>query len=219
MVAKGMGLDNRIGSKFLHAGPGYGGSCFPKDTMAITRIARDNDYVFKIVEAVVEVNQDQRDRMLEKIKGLTGELKGSQIGVLGLAFKPNTDDIRESPAIDIANMLMAQGASVKAYDPAGMENASKVMTGPIEFCNDSYEVADGSDALIILTEWNQFRKLDLARLKGLLKSPRIIDLRNIYDPANVRKHGFEYVCVGRGGRLLNEASIKDAIKAPAMQAD
>jgi UDPglucose 6-dehydrogenase len=201
MVAKGMGLDNRIGSKFLHAGPGYGGSCFPKDTMAITKIARNNDYVFKIVEAVIEVNQEQRDRMLEKIKTLTGELKGAQIGVLGLAFKPNTDDIRDSPAIDIANMLMAQGAIVKAYDPAAMENASKSMTGPIQFCNDSYEVAENSDALIILTEWNQFRKLDLSRIKELLKSPRIIDLRNIYDPESVQKLGFEYACVGRGGKI------------------
>jgi UDPglucose 6-dehydrogenase len=218
MVAKGMGLDNRIGSKFLHAGPGYGGSCFPKDTMAITRIARDHDYVFKIVEAVVEVNHDQRERMLEKIKGLTGELKGAQIGVLGLAFKPNTDDIRESPAIDIANMLMAQGASIKAYDPAAMENAVKAMSGPVKFCSDAYEVADGSDALLILTEWNQFRKLDLGRLKGLLKSPRIIDLRNIYDPANVKKFGFEYVCVGRGGRI-HESPLRDAIETAAFQAD
>jgi UDPglucose 6-dehydrogenase len=186
--------------------------------MAITRIARDHDYVFKIVEAVVEVNHDQRERMLEKIKGLTGELKCTQIGVLGLAFKPNTDDIRESPAIDIANMLMAQGASIKAYDPAAMENAGKAMSGPVKFCSDAYEVADGSDALLILTEWNQFRKLDLGRLKGLLKSPRIIDLRNIYDPANVKKFGFEYVCVGRGGRI-HESPFRDAIEAAAFQAD
>lgn len=218
MVAKGMGLDNRIGSKFLHAGPGYGGSCFPKDTMAITKIARMNDYVFKIVEAVVEVNQDQRERMLDKIKGLVGPLKGLQLGLLGLAFKPNTDDIRESPAIDIANMLMKEGARVKAYDPAGMENARKTMTGPVEFCLDSYDVAEGSDALVILTEWNQFRKLDLTRIKFLLKSPRIIDLRNIYDPESVRRMGFEYVCVGRGARA-NEAVFAAGVKAPAMQAE
>ena len=198
MVAKGMGLDNRIGSKFLHAGPGYGGSCFPKDTMAITKIARSHGYVFKIVESVIEVNREQRERMIDKIKGLTGELKGARIGILGLTFKPNTDDIRESPAMDIAEKLLAEGVSIKAYDPAGMENARKAMPETVQFCNDAYEVAEGCDALVILTEWNPFRKLDLGRLKSLLKAPRIIDLRNIYDPEVMKKMGFEYVCVGRG---------------------
>ena len=215
MVAKGMGLDNRIGSKFLHAGPGYGGSCFPKDTMAITRIARSNGYVFKIVEAVVEVNEEQRDRMIEKIKALTGELGGKVIGLLGLAFKPNTDDIRESPAMDIAERLLDAGALIKVYDPASMENARKVLPESVTFCNDAYEVAEGSDALVILTEWNQFRKLDLGRVKNTLKSPKIIDLRNIYDPAAMQKMGFEYACVGRGEKKA-EFSFAGTLKAPVV---
>lgn len=218
MVAKGMGLDNRIGPKFLHAGPGYGGSCFPKDTMAITKIARSHGYAFRIVEAVIEVNREQRDRMIEKIKGLAGELSGRQIGILGLAFKPNTDDIRESPAMDIAERLMAEGASIKAYDPAAMENAGKAMRGPVTFCTDAYEVADGSDALVILTEWNQFRKLDLNRVKGLLKAPKILDLRNVYDPSAMRRLGFEYVCVGRGEKD-SELSFAGPLKAPAAKAE
>jgi len=197
MVARGMGLDQRIGSKFLHPGPGYGGSCFPKDTTAITSIARDHGYNFRIVETVVEVNKRQREIMIEKIKGLVEGFKGRTIGVLGLAFKPNTDDIRESPAMDIVKAMMDGGARVKAYDPAGMDNAREVLPD-VEYCSDTYEVADGSDALVILTEWNQFRKLDLSRLKELLSSPKVVDLRNIYDPAAMRKLGFEYVCIGRG---------------------
>ncbi|MBI5827786.1 MAG: UDP-glucose/GDP-mannose dehydrogenase family protein [Deltaproteobacteria bacterium] len=198
MVAKGMGLDQRIGSKFLHPGPGYGGSCFPKDTMAITNIARDHGYTFKIVDAVIEVNRAQREVMIEKVKALVGELSGKHIGVIGLAFKPNTDDIRESPAIDIVKRLINEGAVIKAYDPAGMENARKAMPYDITYCGDAYEAAQGCEALLILTEWNQFRKLDLARIKGLLKKPRIVDMRNIYEPENMGKMGFEYVCVGRG---------------------
>lgn len=198
MVAKGMGLDQRIGSKFLHPGPGYGGSCFPKDTMAITNIARDHGYTFKIVDAVIEVNRVQREIMVEKVKGLIGDFSGKHIGVLGLAFKPNTDDIRESPAIDIVKRLINEGAVVKAYDPAGMDNARKAMPYDITYCGDAYEAAQGCDALLILTEWNQFRKLDLARVKGLLKKPRIVDMRNIYEPESMRKMGFEYICVGRG---------------------
>ncbi|MBI5902723.1 MAG: UDP-glucose/GDP-mannose dehydrogenase family protein [Deltaproteobacteria bacterium] len=198
MVAKGMGLDQRIGSKFLHPGPGYGGSCFPKDTMAITNIARNHGYTFKIVDAVIEVNRAQREVMIEKVKALTGDLSGRHIGVLGLAFKPNTDDIRESPAIDIVKRLINEGAVVKAYDPAGMENARRAMPYDITYCGDAYEVAQGCEVLLILTEWNQFRKLDLARIKGLMKKPRIVDMRNIYEPESMRKMGFEYVCVGRG---------------------
>ncbi len=213
MVAKGMGLDNRIGAKFLHAGPGYGGSCFPKDTMAITKIARSHGYSFRIVEAVIEVNREQRERMLEKIKGLAGELPGKQIGILGLAFKPNTDDIRESPAMDIAERLMGEGASIKAYDPAAMDNAGRSMRGQVAFCTDAYEVADGSDALVILTEWNQFRKLDLGRVKKLLKAPKILDLRNVYDPSTMKRMGFEYVCVGRGEKH-SELSFAGPLKSP-----
>ncbi|HHL40595.1 MAG TPA: UDP-glucose/GDP-mannose dehydrogenase family protein [Deltaproteobacteria bacterium] len=198
MVAKGMGLDNRIGPKFLHAGPGYGGSCFPKDTKAITKIARAHDYTFRIVESVIEVNDEQRRIMLDKIRTLAGGLEGRTIGVLGLAFKPNTDDIRESPAMEIVERLIAEGARIRAYDPAAMDNAKEVLpAGSVTYCEDSYDVAEGSDALVLLTEWNQFRKLDFDRLKGLLKAPRLADLRNVYDPAKVRSLGFDYVCVGR----------------------
>ncbi len=197
-VAKGMGLDKRIGPKFLHPGPGYGGSCFPKDTMAITKIARENGYTFKIVEATVEVNERQRDIMVEKIKKVMGSsLRGKKIGVLGLTFKPNTDDIRESPAIDIVNKLLEEGALISAYDPAGMANSRKAVNSPIAFCNDEYEVADQSDALVIATEWNQFRKLDMARIKNMLKTAKLIDLRNVYDPAGMKEMGFEYISVGR----------------------
>ncbi|MBI5561789.1 MAG: UDP-glucose/GDP-mannose dehydrogenase family protein [Deltaproteobacteria bacterium] len=199
MVAKGMGLDKRIGAKFLHPGPGYGGSCFPKDTLAITMIAKEHGYTFQIVESAVEVNGRQRARMLDKIKTLAGPLKGRVICALGLAFKPNTDDIRESPAIDIVRMMVKEGAVVRAYDPAAMENAKTALTEGVVFCQDAYEAANGADALVILTEWNQFRKLDLGRIKGLLNAPKLVDLRNVYDPASMREMGFEYAGVGRGG--------------------
>ena len=197
MVAKAMGLDNRIGRKFLHPGPGYGGSCFPKDTQAITNIAREHDYTFSIVEAVIEVNKKQRARMMEKIKGLVGSFSGKVIGALGVTFKPNTDDIRESPAVHIIEELLKEGAAVKLYDPVGMANAKEVLSGGVTYCSDPYEAADGSDVLVLLTEWNQFRKLDMTRIKKLLKSPRIADLRNIYKPEAMRALGFEYVSVGR----------------------
>ena len=197
MVAKAMGLDNRIGRKFLHPGPGYGGSCFPKDTHAITKIAREHDYTFRIVEAAIEVNDLQRARMIEKIKGLVGALSGKVIGALGVTFKPNTDDIRDSPAARIIEELAGEGAEVKLYDPAGMDNARGELSGGITYCSDAYEVADGSDVLVLLTEWNQFRKLDMGRIKKLLKSPKIADLRNVYEPEGMRAMGFEYVSVGR----------------------
>lgn len=214
MVARGMGLDHRIGPKFLHPGPGYGGSCFPKDTMAITRIAKAHGYTFRIVEAVIDVNDRQREIMIGKIRTLAGGLKGKKFGVLGLAFKPNTDDIRESPAMDIVAHLVSEGATVKAYDPAGMENAKKVVKAGVTFCNDSYEVAEGSDALILMTEWNQFRKLDLARIKTLLKEPRIVDLRNVYEPEAMAKLGFEYVSVGRKDRHVERLG---GVSAPARE--
>ncbi|MBI5887154.1 MAG: UDP-glucose/GDP-mannose dehydrogenase family protein [Deltaproteobacteria bacterium] len=198
MVAKGMGLDNRIGPKFLHPGPGYGGSCLPKDTSAATRIARQHGYTFKIVEAVIEVNERQHGLMAEKVKRLLGgQLKGKTIGALGLTFKPNTDDIRDSPAIAVIRILKGEGASVKVYDPAGMENTKRLMPDELTYCGDAYEAAQGSDALVILTEWNQFRKLDLERVKSLLNAPKVADLRNVYDPARMRAMGFEYVSVGR----------------------
>ncbi|MBI1911565.1 MAG: UDP-glucose/GDP-mannose dehydrogenase family protein [Deltaproteobacteria bacterium] len=216
MVAKGMGLDQRIGPKFLHPGPGYGGSCFPKDTMAITKIAKAHGYTFKIVESVIEVNDIQRTLMMDKIRGLVGNLSGKHIGILGLAFKPNTDDVRESPAVDIANLLLNEGAIIKAYDPAGMENAKRLMPYTVSYCNDAYEVAKDCDALVILTEWNQFRKIDLAKVKGLLKSPKIVDLRNIYEPASMKKMGFEYVSVGRSEKR-NEFAFQPSLGEPVAE--
>ncbi len=198
MVAKGMGLDNRIGRKFLHPGPGYGGSCFPKDTRAITEIARGYDYTFRIVEAAIEVNELQHAHMIDKIKSLTGDdLSGVAVGVLGVTFKPNTDDIRDSPAARVIELLLGEGASVKLYDPAGMDNARGELSSAINYCSDSYEVAEGSDILVLLTEWNQFRKLDMVRIKKLLKSPKIADLRNVYEPEQMKAMGFEYISVGR----------------------
>jgi UDPglucose 6-dehydrogenase len=187
----------RIGPKFLHPGPGFGGSCLPKDTLALKKIARDGGYEFKIVEAVLEVNSRQRRLMVEKIKNALGGLSGKVIGVLGLTFKPNTDDIRESPAIDIVRALISEGALIRAYDPVGMENAKKVLPKGVTYCEDSYGAAEGSDALVLLTEWNQFRKLDMERIKGLLKSPRLIDMRNVYEPSVMKKLGIEYISVGR----------------------
>ncbi|MGH7599228.1 MAG: UDP-glucose dehydrogenase family protein [bacterium] len=195
-VAKGMGLDQRIGSKFLHPGPGYGGSCFPKDTRALLNIAKKNDYHFKIVEAAVEVNDQQRILMLEKIKSTVGSLRGKTVAVLGLAFKPNTDDMREAPAIDIIAGLQKEGARIKAYDPIAMHEARKVLND-VEFAEDTYSAISGADVLVFLTEWNQFRSLDLDKIKRLLKTPLIIDLRNIYDPPRMRESGFQYIAVGR----------------------
>lgn len=196
-VAKAMGLDRRIGPKFLHPGPGFGGSCLPKDTLALKKIARDGGYEFKLVEAVLEVNSRQRRLMVEKIKKVLGGLSGRVIGVLGLTFKPNTDDIRESPAIDIVRALIGEGALIRAYDPVGVENAKKVLPKGVTYCEDSYGAAEGSDALVILTEWNQFRMLDMEKIKGLLKSPRLIDMRNVYEPSVMKKLGIEYISVGR----------------------
>lgn len=195
-VARAMGLDGRIGKKFLHPGPGYGGSCFPKDTRALLKIARDKGYPFKILESVIEVNEEQKQRMVKKIREEVGGLQGKTIGVLGLSFKPNTDDIRESSSIAIIQGLLAEGAKVKAFDPASVEEAKAILPD-LEYGQDAYEVAKGSDALVLATEWNQFRRLDLPRIKALLKRPIFIDLRNVYDPGQMRRLGFEYCCVGR----------------------
>jgi UDPglucose 6-dehydrogenase len=197
MVAKGMGLDKRIGSKFLHPGPGYGGSCFPKDTLSLANIGKENGSRFKIVETVIEVNEARTEQMVDKIHGALGaDLKGLTLGVLGLAFKPKTDDIRESPAMKIVERLAADGATINAYDPEAIANARGELTG-VTFCEDSYEAAKDADALLILTEWNQFRKLDLERIKELLKEPVIIDLRNVYKPGKMADRGFKYFSVGR----------------------
>ena len=195
-VVKGMGLDRRIGSKFLHPGPGYGGSCFPKDTKALTQISREQGYSFEIVEAVIRVNEKQRDRMVEKIRGAVGDLQNKTLGVLGLSFKPNTDDIRESPSIAIISSLQKEGSNIRAFDPIAMDEAKKVLIN-VQFCSDAYETSKGCDALILMTEWNQFRNLDLDRIKSILTQPIFIDLRNIYDPLRMAKMGFQYVGVGR----------------------
>lgn len=196
IVAKGMGLDQRIGPKFLHAGPGYGGSCFPKDTVGIAKIAEKHGYRFEIIRSVMKVNEKQKERMVEKIKEAMGTLKGKNIAVLGLSFKPNTDDLREAPSIKILSALQREGAKIRAYDPKAMEGAKKLFK-KIECGKDAYDVAKGSDALLIITEWSQFRNLDLNRLKKLMKTPVFIDLRNIYDPPKVREMGFKYFAVGR----------------------
>jgi len=195
-VARGMGMDNRIGRKFLHPGPGYGGSCFPKDTRALTTVADEFGVETRIVDAVINANERQREAMLPKIEKLVGELSGKTIGVLGLSFKPETDDMRESPAIDIIDALVARGAKVKAYDPVAMDEARHYISN-IEFAADEYEAIRDADALVIITEWNQFRALDMEKVKQLLNSPKIADLRNIYEPEDMREMGFEYVGVGR----------------------
>lgn len=195
-VAKAMGLDGRIGKKFLHPGPGYGGSCFPKDTRALSQIAREKGYTFRILDAVIQANEDQKKRMVIKIQEMVGELRGKQIGILGLSFKPNTNDIRESSSIAIIQGLLEMGAKVKAFDPAAMKEAKAILP-ELEYGEDAYDVASGADALVLATEWNQFRRLDLLRMKGLLKEPIFIDLRNVYDPVQMRKLGFRYCGVGR----------------------
>jgi UDPglucose 6-dehydrogenase len=189
-------MDNRIGRKFLHPGPGYGGSCFPKDTRALTTVADQFGVETRIVDAVIEANEYQRQAMIPKLEKLIGGLEGKKIGMLGLSFKPETDDMRESPAIDIVQALLQRGASICAFDPVAMEEARHCIDG-IEFAKDEYDALSGADALVIVTEWNQFRALDMERVKSLLKSPKIADLRNIYEPEDMRSLGFEYVGVGR----------------------
>ncbi len=195
-VARGMGMDNRIGRKFLHPGPGYGGSCFPKDTRALTTVADQFGVETRIVDAVIEANERQREAMIPKIEKLVGGLNGKHIGILGLSFKPETDDMRESPAIDIIKVLLDRGASVRAFDPVAMDEAKHVING-IDYATDEYDAIKDADALVIVTEWNQFRALDMTKVKQLLKAPKIADLRNIYEPEDMRELGFDYVGVGR----------------------
>jgi UDPglucose 6-dehydrogenase len=195
-IAKAMGLDGRISPKFLHPGPGYGGSCFPKDTEALCSIASSYGYEFKTLEAVVKVNKRQRELMVEKIKHLLGDLKDKTIGILGLAFKQNTDDIRKSPSIDIIQLLLKEGAYIKCFDPLAVENTKKILPN-LTYCQDEYDTAQESDALVIATEWNQFRNLDLLKIKKILKSPILLDLRNLYEPEKVKELGFIYEGVGR----------------------
>jgi UDPglucose 6-dehydrogenase len=195
-VARGMGLDKRIGSKFLHPGPGFGGSCFPKDTAAAADLARQQGYVFEIIEATMRVNAATKARMIEKIAGVAGPVQGRVAAVLGLSFKPETDDIRESPALAVVADLERAGASVRAFDPASMPQA-KALHPNVHYARDAYDCADGADFLVLATEWNEFRALDLSRLAGLLRSKTMIDLRNVYDPAEMRAAGWRYASVGR----------------------
>ena len=196
-VARGIGLDNRIGSKFLHAGPGYGGSCFPKDTLALLKTAQDVEAPQRIVEAVVAVNDNRKRAMGRKIiAAMGGEVRGRTVAILGLTFKPNTDDMRDSPAISVIQTLQDAGAIVRAYDPEGMDQAREVLDNVV-YCDGPYQAIDGADALAIVTEWNAFRALDLARVKALLNTPIIVDLRNIYDRAQVEAAGFAYTGIGR----------------------
>ncbi len=196
-VSRGIGMDSRIGPKFLQAGAGFGGSCFPKDTLALTSTARKAGAPTLIVEAVMEANNERKRRMAQKIIGACGnDLKGKTLGVLGVTFKPNTDDMRDAPSLDIIPLLQEAGAKIRAYDPEGMGEARKYLTD-IEWVNDAYSVMSGADALLVLTEWNEFRVLDFKRIKSFLKAPLIIDLRNIYVPADLAAQGFTYHSVGR----------------------
>jgi UDPglucose 6-dehydrogenase len=197
-VARGMGLDGRIGPKFLHPGPGFGGSCFPKDLMAVDKIAGEHGYNFEIVKAVMRVNKRQRELMVEKIVRAAGGVSGKILAVLGLTFKPNTDDLREAPSIPIIRGLQRRGATIRVFDPAGMGEARKMLRR-VEYAGDAYEAARGAHALIIATEWNQFRNLNWERMKEFLREPVVVDLRNIYDPVRMKAMGFRYACVGRRG--------------------
>lgn len=198
-VAKGIGLDKRIGGKFLNAGPGYGGSCFPKDTIALVRTANDYGAPTRLIETTVAVNDARKKAMAHKVAAVIGseDLTGKTIGVLGVTFKPNTDDMRDAPSLDILPALQAMGATVQAFDPEGAKEAAHLLPG-VDFKTGPYEAAEGADALLILTEWDQFRALDLDRLKLLLKAPVVVDLRNIYKPVEMVRHGFTYASIGRG---------------------
>ena len=197
LVAEGMGLDKRIGPSFLDAGIGYGGSCFPKDVKALAALAERFDYHPELLHAVMDINRDQRMLAIDKLRECLDTLQGREIGLLGLAFKPNTDDLREAPSLEIAKVLLAAGAHVRAYDPAAVEGA-RMLLPEIEYCSDAYAVADGADALVLVTEWNEFRFLDLARVKASMRKAVIIDGRNIYDPSMMRSLGFIYRGIGRG---------------------
>ena len=196
-VARGIGLDGRIGRKFLHAGPGYGGSCFPKDCLALVKTAQDAGAPITIIETVVGVNENRKLRMADKvIKACGGSVKSKTLAILGLTFKPNTDDMRDSPSLAIIPALQAAGATIRAYDPEGMEEAKKLLKDVV-FCENAYETMEGSAALVLVTEWNEFRALDLERVKSLLQSPTLIDLRNVYKPEEMAAQGFYYTSIGR----------------------
>jgi UDPglucose 6-dehydrogenase len=210
-VAKGIGLDGRIGRKFLHAGPGYGGSCFPKDCLALVRTAQEAGAPVSIIETVVAVNDARKGRMAQRIiRACGGNVEGKSIAVLGLTFKPNTDDMRESASLTIVPALQRAGAAIRAFDPEGMEEAKTLLDG-VDFCAGAYEAMEGADAVVIITEWNEFRALDLKRVRALLRSPTVIDLRNIYKPADMAEAGFFYFSIGR--RSVEPARAERRVKA------
>src|SRR5580658_3945578 len=203
-VCQGIGTDSRIGPRFLSPGIGYGGSCFPKDLMAFRAVARECGYDFRLLEEVHRINEDQRHRFMRKVRSVLWTFRGKRLGVLGLAFKGGTDDIRESPALLLVQELLREGCRISVYDPAAMERAKEVLTSGVEFASDAYEAATGADALLILTEWEQFASLDLERLRGLVKYPIVLDGRNLYDPAVMVERGFSYYSVGRPPALTED---------------
>jgi UDPglucose 6-dehydrogenase len=215
-VARGMGLDNRIGPKFLNAGVGFGGSCFPKDVQALAHMAALSGCHPQLLRAVLEINRDARRSVVLKLRAALGQLEDTRIGVLGLAFKPNTDDLREAAAIEIIHLLQGEGAKVQAYDPVSMEKAASVLPG-VTMCADAYEVARDADAVILLTEWNEFKQLDLSRLRALMARPVFVDGRNIYEPDTMAAAGFQYLSVGRGtnGHALGATPEVEATPAVA----
>jgi UDPglucose 6-dehydrogenase len=197
-LAKAIGLDGRIGNKFLHPGPGYGGSCFPKDTIALMRIAQEHGAGARIIEATVEVNAAQKARMIKKIRdALGGSEAGKTIAVLGLTFKPETDDMREAPSLTILPALLEKGARIRAHDPQGMKEAANYLPDTVQFTENPYQACEGADALVLMTEWNQYRALDLPRIKSIMNKALFIDLRNVYDPVSMTEQGFTYIGVGR----------------------
>jgi UDPglucose 6-dehydrogenase len=197
-VARGMGTDGRISPQFLGAGIGWGGSCFPKDVRALAHMAATHGTHPQMLRAVMEINYDQRKRFVTKLRHILGGFRGKKVGLLGLSFKPNTDDMRDAPSVEIINLLLYEGAEVRAYDPVAMENARRVLGDGITYCKDPYEVAEGADALMLVAEWNEFKQLDMERIKGLMRQPVLMDGRNVYDPSRMRKLGFTYRGMGRG---------------------
>ena len=220
-VARGIGLDNRIGSKFLHAGPGFGGSCFPKDVRALVKTAQDHEVPLRILETVTAVNEQRKRAMARKVSAMFGgKLRGRTVAVLGLTFKPSTDDMREAPALALIAALQDMGARVRAFDPAGM-NQAQALLQDVVYCKDAYDCADAADALVIATEWEQFRALDLERLRDLMACPVVVDLRNIYRPEEMARHGFAYACVGRSlpmPHFADESSLEHLLPLAKMRA-
>ena len=205
-VCEGIGTDARIGPRFLNPGIGYGGSCFPKDLMAFRAVAKENGYDFRLLDEVMRINEEQRRRFLRKVRAVLWTLRGKRLGVLGLAFKGGTDDIRESPALLLVQELLREHCQVRAYDPAAMERAKEVLKSSVEFAKNPYEAAKDADALLILTEWEEFACLDLDRLRKLLKYPIVLDGRNLYEPATMVEHGFSYYSVGRPAAVMDDTA-------------